>query len=200
MILRFCFLIGLLIFACSAYSQDTLFLISGRIIPVKSVELKEHSIVYSKMTEKPKFKRMDPERVFSIKYADGHERVIFRQDTLDPLDFTEQQMRMFMKGEQDATIYYKNNINKGAAFVIGAGSAILGIWGLAGPPLYSTIVGSFSPNMMKQKVSDPALINVTEYCEGYERKVRDRKIRNALVGGLGGFIIGVVSYTLIYQK
>jgi len=194
----FLFLAGIIL-SSVAVAQDTLVLITGRTIIVKSVELNEHTIVYRKFGDRPKFKKMDPERVFSIKYADGHERVIFRQDSLDPMDFTEEQMRMFIKGEQDATLYYHNTLNKGLSFAIGAGSAIFGIWGLAGPPIYSTVVGSFSPNMNKQKVSDPALRNNQEYCEGYERKVRDRKIRNAWVGGLGGFIIGVVAYTIIYH-
>lgn len=105
---------------------------------------------------------------------------------------------MFIKGEQDADKYYKNNFNKGTAFVLGASGGLLGFYGLAVPPLYATIVGAFSPKMEKQKVSDPALLQNNIYREGYEKKARDRKIRNAMIGGLVGFVAGSVAFSIIY--
>ena len=156
------------------------------------------STAYRKMDPKSKLKTIDPERIFSIRYRDGSERVIYTTDSLDPVDFKPEEMRMFIKGEQDADKYFKSNLNKGAAFVIGAGGGLLGFYGLAVPPLYSTIVGSFSPRLEKQKVSDPALLQNNSYREGYERKARDRKIRNGVISGLIGFVAGSVALNFIY--
>ena len=63
--------------------------------------------------------------MFSISYADGTERVIYERDSLDPVDFSVEQMRMFIRGEQDADRYYKNTTNKVAAFLIGGGALTL---------------------------------------------------------------------------
>lgn len=180
-------------------AQDTLVLINGKTIPVKSVDLKDYTIAYRKMDPHSKLKTIDPERVFSIKYRDGSERIIYVCDTLDPVDFKTEEMRMFVKGEQEASLYYKNNTNKGVAFVVGAGAGLLGFYGIAVPPLYGTIVGSFSPNMEHQVVSDPQLLKINAYREGYERKVRDRKIRNALISGLIGFVAGTVTYSIVLK-
>jgi len=66
-------------------------------------------------------------------------------------DFRVDQMRMFILGEQDAMKYYKNDINKVGGFLFGAGSVYFGFYGIIGPALYSTVVGSFSPNMESKK-------------------------------------------------
>ncbi|HRH65482.1 MAG TPA: hypothetical protein PLU53_04235 [Bacteroidia bacterium] len=182
----------------SVKAQDTLVLINGKMLAVKSVDLKDYTIAYRKMDGKSRLKTIDPERVFSIRYRDGSERVIYSSDSLDPVDFKPEEMRMFIKGEQDADKFYKNNLNKGVAFVFGAGGGLLGFYGLAVPPLYSTIIGSFSPKMENQKVSDPVLLQNNIYREGYERKARDRKIRNAIISGFAGFVAGTVAFSIIY--
>mgnify|MGYP003337886425 CR=1 FL=1 len=92
---------------------------------------------------------------------------------------------------------YKNNINKAAAFAVGAGSSFFTIYGLVIPPLYATAVGAFTPKMNLSDLSDSPYINDTYYCEGYQKKMRDRKIRNALVSGLAGFAAGFITLTLV---
>lgn len=185
---------GLLLFflisLVPARAQDTLLLINGHKMVVKSVDLKDYTIAYRTLG-KNRLRTIDPYRVFSIVYADGTERVIYERDSLDPVDFSVEQMRMFIRGEQDAAKYYHNTPNKVAAFLIGGGASYFTIYGLIIPPLYATVVGSFSPKIEKYR-TDINLLNVSEYREGYERKARDRKIRNALIGGMAGFVAGFV--------
>ena len=189
---------GLLLFflisLVPARAQDTLLLINGHKMVVKSVDLKDYTIAYRTLG-KNRLRTIDPYRVFSIVYADGTERVIYERDSLDPVDFSVEQMRMFIRGEQDADRYYKNTTNKVAAFLIGGGASYFTIYGLVIPPLYATIIGSFSPRIEKYQ-TDINLLNVSEYREGYERKARDRKIRNALIGGMAGFVTGFVVLNL----
>lgn len=270
------FLPAFFLLMTNVHAQDTLVLINGRIIPVLSVDLQEYRIAYRKIPKEPKIKKvelqevtsekkksrlrtMDPERVFSIKYKDGSEKIIYRPDSLDPLEFTQEQMRLFIIGEQDATKYYKNHLNKGIGFGLGAGAGFLGFYGIAIPPLYATIMGSFTPNLTHRlkrqnelvttkqlldkltlpvpppqnnsstelvnayeeslkeytkaqknyesavkkhsknmSFSNPDLVANNEYREGYEKKARDRKIRNAMLSGLAGFIGLVVALPIIY--
>jgi len=182
--------------AISALAQDKIILINGDVLEVRNVELKDNKVSFQKMTRE-KRKKINPYRVFSVQYADGKEDVVFVSDPLDPNDFKPEEMRMFIKGEQDAKIYYHNTGNKIAAAVIGASAGLLTIYGVVVPALYSTIVGSFSPNVYKHEVSDPALRENLNYREGYERKCRDRKIRNSLLFGFGGFTVGFAAFAIL---
>ncbi|MBP6334022.1 MAG: hypothetical protein KA444_01020 [Bacteroidia bacterium] len=286
MIQKLILLFAIFLLSKQAFAQDTLIMFNGRIIPAASVEFQEDKIRYQKLcTENPskpadnqgsqdgkqdkkkvKLKSMDAERVFSIKYRDGSERVLYTPDTTGLLEFNIEEMRLFILGEQDATKYYKNNLNKGIGFGLGAAAGFLGFYGIAVPPLYATIMGSFTPNLDKKlrkqnamrdtkmvldnmskpsppvaksndpltdteyqsalKVyevalkdyntasanynkaakdhsrhiyfSDTELLKRNEYREGYERKARDRKIRNAMLSGLAGFTIVAIALPLIY--
>lgn len=262
-------------------AQDTLLLITGRKIIVSSVDLHDNTIAYRNIKDGSKLKTIEPERVFSIIYRDGNEHIVYLPDTLDPLDFKVDEMRNFIKGEQDAQKLYKNTFIKVAGVSIGAGCGILAFYGLVGPPLYATIVGSYSPNVEKKlsfivsgnaaeelgissgkylnditgknsspvikknqklrisqktflfnqdtnldstvslinsqfncirvnasndngkiklfKSDSPALITVGAYREGFEKKVREYKIRNAMLSGLVGFVVGIVSYSVLYK-
>jgi hypothetical protein len=190
-------LLILLFFSVSLWlkAQDTIVLMNGRVLPVKNVTFNGYSIAYRSI-EKNKLKKIDTEKVFSIEYADGTEKLVFTPNPSDSLEYTIPQMRMFIKGEQDATLYYKNNFNKGLAFAVGAGASVFAIYGLVIPPAYSTIVGAFNPKMEKMKVSDPMLLKDPDYKEGYKSKVRNRKIRNSLLSGFIGFAVGAVSLSI----
>ena len=177
--------------------SGTLLLINGKTIPFKYVESNGFDIVYRTGDQKNKLKKIDPERVFSIQYVDGTERVIFQRDTLDPLEFTEEEMRKFIKGEQDAARLYHNNWNKVGGFTAGVASSYFGFYGLVGPFLYTSLFGAFTPKVEKIAGVDPELIKMPEYREGFERKARDRKIRNGLVSGFIGFAIGSIAFTVI---
>jgi len=182
--------------ASVAWAQDKIILINGNVLEVKNVEVKDNKISFQCMN-KEKQKIINPDRVFSVQYADGTERIVFSSDPLDPNDFKPEEMRLFIKGEQDAKLYYHNTGNKIASAVVGASSGLLTIYGLVVPALYSTIVGSFSPNVQKHKVSDPALRDNLNYREGYERQCRDRKIRNSLIYGFGGFVVGFAAFAIL---
>lgn len=194
-------LIALLFFllevSLSLNAQDTLILLSGKTMIVKNATVNGYSVNYHTKDENSKFKNINSDKLFSIKHADGSERILYRPDTLETDDYNVNDMRMFIKGEQDAIKYYKNNLNKVGAFLFGAGSASLAFYGIVGPAIYATAVGSFSPEMEKQKVSDPSLLIIAEYREGYERKMRDKKTKNAILYGLAGFAAGVATFSII---
>jgi hypothetical protein len=275
MIRIFSSLLFILLFNTS-FSQDTLLLLSGKKIVVSSVDLHDNTIAY-KTIKKPVLKTIDPDRVFSVIYKDGTERIVYRTDSLDPLDFKVEEMRSFISGVQDAKHLYRNKFFMISGFVVGIGSVYaLNFYGLIGPPLYSTVVGAFMPDMDKiltfkvggdaaesfgispgkyrnnitgsnsapmikkdQKLkinsstirfredlnidsavavinsgfkcsrvhaasengklklfkSDkPQLLSSSPYREGFEKRVRDYKIRNAVISGLIGLVAGGIAF------
>lgn len=170
---------------------------SGKTIVAKNVELGGYYLSYYTMKEKSKQKRFDLQNVFSIKYAGKPERIIYEPDSLEQDDYNVDQMRMYIKGEQDAIKYYKNNLNKLGAFAFGGVSAYFSFYGIIGPAVYSTVIGSFIPDIQTQKVSDPALLRVDEYRAGYEKKIRENKTKNAILYGLAGFAAGVATFVVV---
>jgi hypothetical protein len=183
-------------FSVFAKAQDKILLLNGRILEVKNVALSGFKIAY-RTQDKNRLRKVDTERVFAIQYDDGTEKIVYTPNAADTFEYTVPQMRMFVKGEHDASIYYKNTLNKEAAFLVGAASSLLAIYGLVGPPIYSTIIGSSSPDMDNVEVSDPALRLDPDYREGYKSKVRNRKIRNSLIFGFLGFAAGAVTTSII---
>jgi hypothetical protein len=184
-------------------AQERINFLNGKVLNVKKIEVRDNKIAYYTLGEKSKLKKINPDRVFSLNYADSSEFIVYLPDASDPNDFSIEQLRMFIKGEQDATLYYKNNLNKGVAGVVGVGGGFLvSVYfiGFLVPPLYTTIVGGVSPDMDKQKVSDEALRGIREYREGYMSKVRNRKIRNSIISGFIGFAAGVTYFSIALQK
>jgi hypothetical protein len=262
----------------TAMAQDTLLLISGRKMVVRSVALNEDNIEYKKL-KKDRVRHIDPMRVFSIIYSDGREKVIYQPDSLDPIDFRVEEMRTFITGTLDARAVYENRLLQGMGLGVGASAAPLAFYGLVGPPLYATFVGSFSPNVERvltirvggsaaedlglkpgkyvnevtgsvsgatvrkdkvlklsctkirfdadasleevvqkinakvkrskvhalaeqgvlklYKTKNTSLIADPNYREGFEKRVRDYKIRNGMLSALAGFIGGIIAFSVL---
>lgn len=147
---RILLLFVLALFGPSLNAQDTLILLNGKKEIVKSIELKDYEIAYRSLNKPEKLRRIDPERVFSVVYRDGTERVIYQKDSLDPIDFTADEMRMFVRGEQDAREFYRNRPIQALGLMAGVTSGMFGFYGILGPPIFSTFFGSFSPNVNKR--------------------------------------------------
>ena len=182
----------------TSLSQDVLTLYNGRKIYTKIVEVNSEFIVYKHSTDiQERNKSILLARVFSIE-SNGTEEVLYKPDAMFPDMFTMDEMRMFIKGEQEAMRFYDNTVLKITCVVLGMGSGYFGVfYGLIGPPLVTTVVGAFSPNMSKQKVTDPSLLSNPDFTEGYSKKVRDYKVRKSIVFGGIGYAIGIAGFIVL---
>ena len=63
-------------FSRLASAQDTLVLINGKTIIARSVDLKDYTIAYRKFDTGSKLKKIDPERVFSIKFQKSFKKLL----------------------------------------------------------------------------------------------------------------------------
>ena len=183
-----------------ANSQDVLTLYNGRKIYTKIVEVNNEYIIYKHYTDiKERNKSILFNRIFAVE-SGGKEEVLYKPDPLDPELFTTEQMRMFIKGEQEAMRFYESDATKIVSVAFGVASGYFGFfYGLIGPPLFTTIVGSFSPKMAVMKVTDPSLISDPDFTEGYAKKVRDYKVRKSILFGGIGYSIGLVGF-IIYAN
>ena len=196
---RIYFLLSFSLISLIVSAQNKIILLNGKEIPAMNATVQGEKIVYRSPINN-KLKKVNVDHAFSFQDAKGREEVVYQKDPLDTGDFNAEEMRLFIKGEQDADRYYRNQTNKVAATAIGGAAGLLTIYGLAIPAIYSTIVGSISPNVDKQQMSDISMLSDPIFREGYERRSRDRKIRNSLVFGYGSFAVSVTMLAILLKK
>ena len=180
-----------------AMAQDTLVFINGREIPASNIKLQDDQVIYNSLKRPGKIKSAESYNIFSIKYASGDETLIYKPDTLID-DLSIEEMRMFVKGQQDALAYYNTTAVTVASSAIGLASGFtLQFFALAPPAIFATIVGASSPNMDRQPVRNKELLESPAYRSGYEAKARNMKIKKALIFGLGGALVGYAGFRVL---
>lgn len=194
-------IIPLLIFFVSAtgFSQekrDQIILMSGKVFDnVEVTTVGDVEIKYLYHKKKKTIERMvDKYRVFAIGYANGTEDVIYKQDTLVGNYFTEEEMRMFVYGEQDAIELYKTPgaVLLGALFSGAGGFILYDSFFVFLVPFSTTVVSGIPHVKVKSnKVRDPKYLAEPAYIMGYERTAKAKRIQGALMGSLVGVVIGV---------
>ena len=199
------FLISL--FSCSSFlfAQDKIVLENSReITNIKVTEVTTNSVKYKKFgNPDAKEKGIYSERVFSVSYSDGTEKVIYAPDPAEP-EFSVEQMRMFIKGTQDSRKVYHNELSYIVGFLFGVAGPFAA--NLSLPPFIALppglgifLVSIGSPNMNHQNV-DRKYLNNEEYLMGYQRKARLKKARNAFYSSLIGVGAGLIIVNNIHFK
>ena len=189
----------LFIFSDIMLAQDTLIFINGKRIPATNVKLSDSQIFFNPLNKPQKLKKAEAYNMFSIKHPNGDETLIYKQDTLTD-DLNVDQMRMFVKGQQDAMEYFNPTAVTVTSVLIGAASGPLQIFSLAPPAVFATVVGASSPDMERQPVPDKQLIESEEYRMGYEAKARNIKIKKALIFGLSSALVSWVTFSVIERN
>ena len=140
-------------------------------------------------------KKVDRYDVFSILKADGTEEMIYQADSLD---FSIEEARQYIKGEQAALKYYRRPTNAIGAAAIGVGSSVLSFYGLPVPMIYSVIIGRFNTKKIQVPESYDKQISGTEpFRLGYQKTARNMKIQQSLKWGyvsLGVSIAAILLY------
>ncbi len=139
------------------------------------------------------------ENVFSITSADGREEVIYTSDTLGFLDsskvdveFTEAEMRRFIKGEQDGR-KVKSPLTTFVSGGLGVAGGIFGaFFGPVVPAVYFSIVAVKKKNKaLERQVPINELRDDNAYMDGFSRTAKRQKVKNAAIGGAVGLAVGV---------
>lgn len=190
-----------LVIAVNLFSQDKIVLISGKVIEGKVLSVEEDSIRFQyRHKDKTREGFIESYRVFSIQYASGKEKVIYKYDSLTVNDRTEEELRNFIAGEQDALLRYKPafaavlsfGVSGAAAFLMNGSFAILAVPFVT----YMAVTILYRAHVDKNTVRDPKFLSDRDYIEGYKRIAKSKKNRNALWGSLIGAGIGYGIYIL----
>jgi len=176
--------------------QQSILLMTGKIID-GTVTSEDSLYIYydfEKKSGKIKPRKLDWERVFSYSDENMQEVVVYVMDTTIGNYFTEEEMRFYIQGEQDAWDGYKSNwtiwigtpINAGFGYLLGA-SPIL----IAAPFVYMVVASLPKYKMTSGSISDAALLMQPAYVLGYERTARTKRLFKSLMSGLIGAGLGL---------
>jgi len=187
--------------------QDTVFMMNGDVVVTRILDTLPENVycMHPKPTKKKPDRKllMEKERIFSIKFSNGAERLCYKYDTMAGNFFTVPEMRCFVNGEQDASKYFRGRADFWGGLVVGLASgtfmprlggtfwAYLPCFAYTGTTLLP-IVKVRAPN--HETRSKP---HTDIYLLGYERIARKKKITSALKGTVLGLAAGILAFKLI---
>jgi hypothetical protein len=188
--------------AMGLQAQDSILLMNGQIIPAKVIAQSTLEIRYKEFGRNGKVKeRSEPtEHVFSVTDSLGRERVWYFHDTLFGNDLTVDQMRYYIKGEQDARIGYKPFWPMLGGFVAGAGLTIglnLETNAMMLPPIYAGAMALPRVHVTPGSVRDPYMEGEDNYAMGYARVGRGKRVVRTLLSTAAGVAVGLAVRQLV---
>lgn len=192
--------IGAFIATQAQKNTDKILLMTGKILEGSVTSSDSANLYYTfiKKNGKEKSQRLDLERVFSVTNEQGNEEVYYVMDTLIGDYFSEEEMRDYIAGEQDASAYSHSNwtLLAGLPISAAAGYALSSTILVFPVPFAYTVLASLPRYKLKgEKGVKPSKAGNPAYVLGYEREARTKRVFKSMIAGLvgtaTGFAIGV---------
>lgn len=192
------FVLLLLCSNTSLQAQYNMLMLNGRKVSMTEYRITGDDIKYSIESEKrTRHRSADRYDVFSITAPDGKETILY--SPIDSLDFSIEEARQFISGEQAGRNYHmRKGRTEALSAAVGIGSGLLGFYSLPVPMIYSVIVGRFNPSQLRVPEGiDPEVRSTEPYRMGYDKGVRNMRIQRAMKWGYIGLGVGLTGL-LIY--
>jgi Zn ribbon nucleic-acid-binding protein len=220
------FLIAFILVSASSmlYPQDSLLLLNGKMLNGKITAINDTGVVIKGYGLFNKHKYVYKDELFSVKNG-LTETIVYIPDSFGKESFSVEQMRWFIKGQQEARKNYHAPLATAGGFLAGSTGALLGFWGMTTVPAsYVFLAGiktpecklieetyeiaprlasqsggySFEKSKMKVRYCDNIPDEKLKECYeyGYESAAKDKKIKNAVKGTVAG-IVAVFAGTII---
>lgn len=187
--------------AAFGQAKDRILLMGGQTIDAQVIGQSTLEIRYLTETRKGLRERREPtESVFSVTDTLGRERIWYFFDTVFGNDMTVDQMRWFIKGEQDARKGYKPIWPMVGGFVTGAGLTIglnLEVNSLLIPPLFAASMALPRVHVTRGSITDPLMEGDAYYAYGYAKVGRTKRVINTLISTAAGVLVGIAVRQLI---
>lgn len=175
--------------------KDRILLMNGQVIEARVLGQSTLEVRYLLDARKGPKERSEPtEGVFSVTDTLGRERIWYFYDTVFGNDMTVDQMRWFIKGEQDARAGYKPIWPMIGGFVAGAGLTIgldLEVNSLLIPPLFAASMTLPRVHVTRGSITDPLMEGDEYYAYGYAKVGRSKRILRSLLTSAAGVAFGL---------
>lgn len=181
---------------------DRILLMNGQIIETRVLGQSTLEVRYQEFGRNGRTKEQSEptENVFSVTDSLGRERIWYFQDTVFGNDLSIQEMRWFIKGEQDARSGYRPRVAQWGGFLFGAGASIalnLEVNALFLPPVYGAAMILPRVHVTRGSLSDPYLDGEPNYAYGYAKVGRSKRVVRSLISTAAGIVVGVAVRQLV---
>jgi hypothetical protein len=195
-------LIALLLFSKNTFSQadkDTILLLNGSILIANVIDTTNGVTSIKNPKDSLKNIIIENDRIFSISNKKG-ESIMYVYDTVLGNEFTIDEMRYFICGEQDAEKGFKA---KGAFWgnvLIGAAAGVTGSFFCPLPPFaFTALSGLPKINIKHNTVKNIEYLKHDTYLMGYERVGKKKRKISSLIGGGIGLGVGIGTAIILHQ-
>jgi hypothetical protein len=198
--MRFVVLLFLLC-ASGLHAQDRILLmngqeLNGRVLGQSTLEIRFMQEVRGRQRQVAE----PTEDVFSVTDSTGKETVWYFHDPAFGNEMTVDEMRWFIKGEQDARLGYRPTVPVLGGFLLGAGLVIgldLEVNSLFIPPVYAGLMAWPRVHVTPGSVRDPLMEGDDHYAAGYSVVGRPRRVVRSLWSTAAGVAVGLLVRQLI---
>jgi hypothetical protein len=175
-------------------NNDTVILMNGDVVICTIIDTTEGLTSIRNPKNPKKNITLENDRIFSIRNKDG-ERIVYTYDTVIGNEFTVDEMRYFIYGEQDADRNFKANGCLAIGAAVGVLSGITGSFFCPIPPFAFTALSGLPKVKIKpSSVSNPEYLKHDSYLMGFERVARKKRKLKSLIGGGVGLVVGIGTY------
>ena len=181
--------------------QDKILLMNGQTIETRVLGQSSLEIRYQVKKKDRLLERSEPtESVFSVTDSLGRERIWYFEDTLFGNDFTVNEMRWYIKGEQDARAGY-NPLWPTIGGFVGTTALVIGldleVMAIPIPLVYAGAMVFPRVKVTPGSLSDPLLEGDEFYAYGYARAGKGRRVIRCLLSSAAGVVVGLAVRQLI---
>jgi hypothetical protein len=174
-------------------AQNKILLLNGKLIDAESYSLGDIFLNYKRPGDARTAPRLiDRYDVFSIQRSDSTEEIIYLP--ADSLDYSIEEARLYIKGEQLANMYYNRPSVKWSSAAVGIGSSILNFYALPVPMIYSLVLGRFNPRNIQVPEEYSYLKQNEAFQTGYKKAGRNIKIQQSLKWGYVSLGLGIAGF------
>lgn len=183
--------------------MDTILFLNGEVSAVKVVDTIFNLVRFlpEQKQRKPKVLDVEKDRVFSIKFSNGQERIIYFHDSAVGNVFTVMEAKMFMLGEQEASKNFKGRM----PFFLGLTAGLLAPIVLSNAIALSPLPALAAVPMVyipKIRINTKAIVNKNylqydTYLMGYEKVARKKLFVHALLGAGAGLALGLGTWAVL---
>jgi hypothetical protein len=201
---------SILFLLCSIYlatsAQDTIVLLSGDKIPVKSYTVNDTANLVEFVNKRGKDKFIEREFVFCIMKANGEEDLIYSDSVFEEDTITVADMRDFIAGAITCRENYHAYLATASGFIVGAGSVYLfpelGIpvfWSPVIPGAYTAIIGATRPSQKCMLKKYPEAASKPYFANGYLQVASEKRVNNVVKGSLVGIAAMIITAIIVSQ-
>jgi hypothetical protein len=173
-------------------AQDKLFLKSGENIEAKILEVNLDEVEYKKFAnlEGPTYTIVKSE-IHMVIYENGESEIFKIKLSNDEINLNKSDENMFLKGQQDASFYYKGYRGAGTGTLLT--SLLSPIVGLI--PAIAT--SATKPNRNHLRFPDEKLMNNSDYFMGYTKKAKKIKQGRVWLNWGIGFGVNIIATAIL---